>query len=68
MNARPTLSSKGITGDPGNVRQLLGFQPGYGMALSPEADGLRLITQALAKTSSAKAFIGCTGYQGPPLA
>jgi hypothetical protein len=43
------------------------LQAGYRLALSLEADGLRLIPQDPAKTSSARALIGCTGYQGPAL-
>jgi dTDP-glucose 4,6-dehydratase len=43
------------------------LQAGYRLALSLEADGLRLIPQDPAKTSAARALIGCTGYQGPAL-
>jgi AbrB family looped-hinge helix DNA binding protein len=52
---------------PARLRQLLGLQPGDRLALRLEADGLRLIPQDPAKTSSARALIGCAGYQGLPL-
>jgi AbrB family looped-hinge helix DNA binding protein len=68
MDALLTLSSKGQLVIPARLRHLLGLQPGDRLALSLEADGLRLIPQDPAKTSSAHALIGCAGYQGPPLA
>ncbi len=52
---------------PARLRQPLGLQAGDRLALSLEADGLRLIPQDPAKTSSARTLIGCTGYQGPAL-
>ena len=68
MDALLTLSSKGQLVIPARLRQLLGLQAGDRLALSLEAEGLRLIPQAPAKTRSASSLIGCTGYQGPPLA
>jgi AbrB family looped-hinge helix DNA binding protein len=68
MDALLTLSSKGQLVIPARLRHRLGLQPGDRLALSLEADGLRLIPQDPAKTSSAHALIGCAGYQGPPLA
>lgn len=68
MDALLTLSSKGQLVIPARLRQLLGLQAGDRLALSLETDGLRLILQDPTKTSSAKALIGCTGYQGPALA
>lgn len=46
---------------------VLGHQPGDRLALSLEADGLRLVPQDREKTHSARALIGCAGYEGPPL-
>ena len=68
VDALLTLSSKGQLVIPARLRQLLGLQAGDRLALSLEADGLRLIPQDPAKTRSARALIGCTGYQGPALA
>ena len=62
-----TLSSKGQLVIPARLRQLLGLQAGDPLALTLEADGLRLTPQDSAKTSSARALIGCTGYQGPAI-
>ena len=49
-------------------RRLLCLQADDRLALSLEADGLRLIPQDAAKTSSVRALIGCAGDQGPALA
>ena len=68
VDALLTLSSKGQLVIPARLRQLLGLQAGDRLALTLEADGLRLIPQDSPKTSSARALIGCTGYQGPALA
>ena len=46
---------------------VLGLQPGDRLGLSLEADGLRLVPQDREKTHSARALIGCAGYEGPPL-
>ncbi len=67
MDALLTLSSKGQLVIPASLRQLLGLQPGDRLALSLEADGLRLVPENRKKSRSARALIGCTGYQGPPL-
>ena len=67
MDALLTLSSKGQLVIPAGLRQLLGLQPGDRLALSLEADGLRLVPEDREKSSSARALIGCAGYQGPPL-
>lgn len=67
MDALLTLSSKGQLVIPARLRQLLGLQPGDRLALSLEADGLRLVPERRKKTRSARALIGCAGYQGPPL-
>ena len=67
VDALLTLSSKGQLVIPVRLRQLLGLQAGDRLALTLEADGLRLIPQDLAKTSSVRALIGCTGYQGPAI-
>jgi len=67
MDAMLTLSSKGQLVIPARLRQLLGLQSGDRLALSLEADGLRLVPQNREKSRSARAFIGCAGYQGPPL-
>jgi AbrB family looped-hinge helix DNA binding protein len=64
MDALLTLSSKGQLVIPARLRQLLGLQPGDRLALSLKADGLRLIPQDPHKTRSARALIGCAGYQG----
>ena len=66
MDALLTLSSKGQLVIPSRLRQLLGLQPGDRLALSLEADGLRLVPQYRSKIHSARALIGCAGYQGPP--
>ncbi len=52
---------------PARFRQLLGLQAGDRLALTLEADGLRLVPQNREKTRSARVLIGCAGYQGPPL-
>ncbi len=52
MDALLTLSSKGQLVIPSRLRQLL---------------GLRLVPEDREKTRSARALIGCAGYQGPPL-
>jgi AbrB family looped-hinge helix DNA binding protein len=67
MDALLTLSSKGQLVIPARLRQLLGLQPGDRLALSLEADGLRLVPDDREKSSSARSLIGCAGYQGPPL-
>jgi len=67
MDALITLSSKGQLVIPARLRQLLGLQPGDRLALSLEADGLRLVPQNRDRTCFAHALIGCAGYQGPPL-
>ena len=61
-----TLSSKGQLVIPARLRQLLGLQSGDRLALSLEVDGLRLVPQNFEKSRSARALIGCAGYQGPP--
>lgn len=58
MDALLTLSSKGQLVIPARWRQLLGLQPGDRLALTLEADGLRLVPQHREKTSSAQALIG----------
>ncbi len=67
MDALLTLSSKGQLVIPARLRQLLGLQPGDRLALTLEADGLRLIPQDPSKSRTARAVIGCAGYQGPPM-
>jgi AbrB family looped-hinge helix DNA binding protein len=67
MDAMLTLSSKGQLVIPARLRQLLGLQSGDRLALSLEVDGLRLVPQNREKSRSARALIGCAGYQGPPL-
>jgi len=67
MDALLTLSSKGQLVIPARLRQLLGLQPGDRLALSLEADGMRLVPEDREKSRSVRALIGCTGYQGPPL-
>jgi AbrB family looped-hinge helix DNA binding protein len=67
MDALLTLSSKGQLVIPSRLRQLLGLQPGDRLALSLEADGLRLVPQSREKTHAARALIGCAGYEGPAL-
>jgi AbrB family looped-hinge helix DNA binding protein len=62
------LASKGQLVIPARLRHPLGLPAGDRLALSLEADGLRLIPQDAAKTSSVRALIGCTGDQGPALA
>ena len=64
VDALHTLSAKGQLVIQARLRQLLGLQAGDRLALTLEADGLRFIPQDSAKTSSAKALIGCMGYQG----
>jgi len=65
MDALLTLSSKGQLVIPARLRQLLGLQPGDRLALILEADGLHLVPQDPHKTRSARALIGCAGYEGP---
>jgi len=60
-----TLSFKDQLVIPARLRQLLGSQPGDRLALSLEADGLRLVPEAREKKRSARALIGCARYQGP---
>ncbi|WP_254977497.1 AbrB/MazE/SpoVT family DNA-binding domain-containing protein [Cyanobium sp. ATX 6A2] len=67
MDALLTLSSKGQLVIPARLRRLLGLQAGDRLALSIEADGLRLTPQVMGKTSSARELIGCSGYAGPPV-
>jgi AbrB family looped-hinge helix DNA binding protein len=67
MDALLTLSSKGQLVIPARLRQLLGLQPGDRLALSLEADGLHLVPQDSSKSRTARAVIGCAGYQGLPL-
>ena len=62
-----TLSFKDQLVIPVRLRQLLGLQPGDRLALSLEADGLRLVPEAREKKRSARALICCARYQGPPL-
>ena len=66
MDALLTLSSKGQLVIPSRLRQLLGLQPGDRLALSLEADGLRLVPLDRSKINSARTLIGCAGYQGLP--
>ena len=65
MDALLTLSSKGQLVIPARLRQLLGLRPGDRLALSIEANGLRLTPQGRGKTASARDCIGCSGYTGP---
>jgi len=67
MDALLTLSSKGQLVIPARLRQLLGLQAGDRLALTLEADGLRLVPQNREKTRSARVLIGCAGYQGSPV-
>ena len=67
MDALLTLSSKGQLVIPARMRELLGLQPGDRLALSLEADGLRLVPLGPRHTVSAQSLIGCTGYAGAPL-
>ncbi len=67
MDALLTLSSKGQLMIPARLRQLLGLQPGDRLALTLEADGMPLVSQGRETNCTARAFIGCTGYEGPPL-
>ena len=67
MDAMLTLSSKGQLVIPARLRQLLGLQSGDRLALSLEADGLRLVPLNREKNRTARALIGCAGYQGPPM-
>lgn len=52
---------------PSRLRKLLGLKPGDRLALSLEADGLRLVPQSREKPHAARALIGCAGYKGPAL-
>jgi AbrB family looped-hinge helix DNA binding protein len=65
--SRDYLSSKGQLVIPARLRQLLGLQPADRLALSLEADGLRLVPERHENSRSARSLIGCTGYQGPSL-
>lgn len=67
VDALLTLSSKGQLVIPARMRELLGLQPGDRLALSLEADGLRLVPVGQRHTVSAQSLIGCTGYAGAPL-
>ena len=67
VDALLTLSSKGQLVIPARMRELLGLQPGDRLALSLEADGLRLVPLGQRHTVSAQSLIGCTGYAGAPL-
>lgn len=67
MDALLTLSSKGQLVIPARLRQLLGLKAGDRLMLSLEPDGLRLVPEDREKTISARALIGCTDYEGPPL-
>lgn len=49
------------------LRQLLGLQPGDRLALTLEGDGMRLVPQGRKTNCTARALIGCTGYESPPL-
>ena len=61
MDALLTLSSKGQLVIPARSRQLLGLQQGARLALSMEADELRLVPERREKSRSAPALIDCTG-------
>lgn len=67
MDAVLTLSSKGQLVIPARMRQLLGLQPGDRLAMSLEADGIRLVPENRRKNRSAHAILGCVDYKGPPL-
>ena len=67
MDALLTLSSKGQLVIPARLRQLLGLQPGDRLAMSLDADGIRLVPEDTRKNRSAHALIGCVDYKGPLL-
>ena len=68
MDALLKLSSKGQLVIPARLRKLLGLRAGDRLVLSLEPDGLHLVPQMQDKTASAKALIGCVGYQGETVA
>jgi AbrB family looped-hinge helix DNA binding protein len=67
VDALLTLSSKGQLVIPARLRQLLGLRAGDRLALSLEPDGLHLVLQGPAKSSSAYALIGAAHYGGEPV-
>ena len=67
VDALLTLSSKGQLVIPARLRQLLGLRAGDRLALSLEPDGLHLVLQEPAKSSSAYALIGAAHYGGEPV-
>jgi AbrB family looped-hinge helix DNA binding protein len=67
VDALLTLSSKGQLVIPARLRQLLGLRAGDRLALSLESDGLHLVPQGPAKSSSAYAVIGAARYWGEPV-
>ena len=52
---------------PARLRQLLGLRAGDRLALTLESDGLHLVPQGPAKSSSAHALIGVAHYGGEPV-
>ena len=52
---------------PARLRQLLGLRAGDRLALTLESDGLHLVPQRPAKSSSAHALIGAAHYGGEPV-
>ena len=60
MDALLTLSSKGQLVIPARLRQLLGLQPGDRLALSLEADGLRLVPEHREKSRSEVVWLSWT--------
>ena len=67
VDALLTLSSKGQLVIPARLRQLLGLHAGDRLALTLESDGLHLVPQGPAKSSSAYAVIGAAHYGGEPV-
>ena len=67
VDALLTLSSKGQLVIPARLRQLLGLRAGDRLALTLESDGLHLVPQGPAKSSSAYALIGAAHYGGEPV-
>ena len=67
VDALLTLSSKGQLVIPARLRQLLGLRAGDRLALTLESDGLHLVPQGPAKSSSAYAVIGAAHYGGEPV-
>ena len=67
VDALLTLSSKGQLVIPARLRQLLGLRAGDRLALTLESDGLHLVPQGPAKSSSAHALIGAAHYGGEPV-